>query len=267
MFSFLQQPGDDGVGVAFTDRDGGVSAPDLGPLNLGRTDADDVHAVARNGELVLAATGARVLVATNQVHGRGVLRVDEAMLAGWGPRSWLGADGGAAPLPRADAAVTALPGVALLVRVADCVPVVLADRGRGVLGVAHAGRAGFDLGVVGATVEAMSALGATRLEAWVGPHVCGECYEVPQQMADELEARHPGVASRTSWGTPALDLGAGVEQQLQALDVAVARVDPCTRTSPELHSHRRDGVRAGRLAGMVWRVSRPMPEAKAASVR
>lgn len=260
MFSHLALPGADGIGVAFTDRDGGVSTGATGPLNLGRTDLDDVECVARNADLVREAIGVRTLVALNQVHGRTVQVVDEDFLAGWGGRpwdesSWIGEAAGRPALPVADAAVTAMPDVALLVRVADCVPVLLADAHAGVVGGAHAGRVGFDLGVLEATVEAMRALGARDVTAWIGPHVCGDCYEVPQEMADEVGSRHPGAASTTAWGTPSLDLGRGCQDQLEALGVAVHRLDPCTLTTPTLHSHRRDGSASGRLAGIIWRVS------------
>lgn len=253
MFSFLQR--DERLGVAFTDRDGGVSGPGLGPLNLGRTDTDDLAAVARNGELVVAELGVAHWVACHQVHGTAVLQVDRAFLAGWGPRSWLGEPAGQPPLPVADAMVTDVPGVALVIRVADCVPVLLAaDDGR-VVGAAHAGRAGVDGGVLAVTVERMRSLGATGIRGWIGPHVCGACYEVPDRMAAELDARHPGLAVRTRWGTRGLDLGAGCRDQLAALGVPVERHDPCTLTSTDLHSHRRDGDGAGRLAGIIWRVS------------
>jgi YfiH family protein len=140
------------------------------------------------------------------------------------------------------------------VRVADCVPVLLADASAGVLGCAHAGRSGLAGGVVPNTLEAMRALGARRVRAWVGPCVCGGCYEVPEQMREEVAAVVPQARSTTRWGTPALDIGTGVEAQLRAegCDV-VATARRCTREDPDLYSHRRDGARAGRFAGLVWR--------------
>lgn len=254
MFSFLLDPGAcDGVGVAFTDRLGGHSAPDIGPLNLGRTDVDEPAAVRANFESVRAELGLGPIVALNQQHTPDVLVVDEALVAGWGPDAHLGSEAGQPRLPVADAAVTDLAGVALCVRVADCVPVVLADPAAGVLGVSHAGRVGFATGVLPNTVAAMQRLGASRLTAWVGPHVCGSCYEVPEQMCEEVAADHPAARSRTRWGSAALDLGAGCEHQLRSLGVDVVRVERCTLEDESLHSHRRDGARAGRLAALVWR--------------
>lgn len=255
MFSTLIDPGASGVGVAFTDRQGGVSDAGLGPLNLGRTDADDVEHVRANFALVGARLGVSRFVTLHQVHGADVRVVDEAFLDDWGPSHHLGEPGGAPSLPVADALVTALPGVALVVRVADCVPVLLADRTSGVVGAAHAGRAGLSAGVLTTTYASMVGLGATDVEAWIGPHICGDCYEVPQAMLDDIARDHPSARAETSWGTPAIDLGAACASQLDALGVRVHRVDPCTRTTSTLHSFRRDAALAGRSAGIIWRVS------------
>lgn len=244
-----------GVGVAFTDRHGGVSGPDMGPLNLGRTLDDRVEFVETNFERVRRALGVTKVVATSQVHGADVLTVDEDLMRTWGPRSHLGSPAGQDRLAEADAMVTVLPGVALCIRVADCVPVMLADAERGVLGAAHAGRQGFLDGVLVETVNRMRELGAETITAFIGPHICGDCYEVPEQMAEQVRLTHPEAVSTTSWGTPSIDLGTGSEVQLIELGVEPVRLDPCTRTEPDLHSHRRDGARAGRLGAFIWRVS------------
>lgn len=177
----------------------------------------------------------------SQFHGMDVVTITSAPVAG--------------PLddvPHADAQVTSLRGVGLMVRVADCVPVVLADATAGVIGVAHAGRRGTQLDIATATVEAMHAIGASRITAWIGPHICGKCYEVPAAMQAEVVAAVPESLAETSWGTPALDLGAGVRAQLERAGVAVRHVDRCTREDPEVHSYRRDGAASGRFAGLVW---------------
>jgi YfiH family protein len=176
----------------------------------------------------------------NQVHGDTVISVDEP---------------GPAPLeevPTADALVTTTRGLGLLVRVADCVPVLLADPVHGVVGAVHAGRAGVALGVVTRAVERMRAEGAGRLVGWIGPHVCGGCYEVPEAMRAEIASQVPQAWAETRWGTPALDLGAGVRAELEAAGVEATDVGRCTREDPALHSHRRDGAAAGRLGALVW---------------
>lgn len=253
MFSFLRRPdADDPVGLAFTDRSGGVSRGAFGALNLGRTDVDDIALVGENFARVGAEIDVRRFVTLAQVHGPDVVRVDRSLLAGWGPDQHLGSEATGMPLQRGDALVTTERGVALCIRVADCLPVLFADSERGVIGAAHAGRVGLAAGVLTNTVAALRDLGAQQLTAWLGPHICGDCYEVPAEMREEISAQLPGAYARTSWGTPALDLGAAAERQLRELDCTVDRRDRCTRTHLDLHSHRRDGATAGRLGALVW---------------
>jgi YfiH family protein len=153
--------------------------------------------------------------------------------------------------PDADALVTSRPDVVLVVRAADCVPLLFADPAAGVIGAAHCGRQGLARGVVAATVDRLRAQGARDLTAWIGPHVCGSCYEVPSSLRAEVGAVEPASVATTSWGTPALDLGAGVRAQLRRAAVEVVDAGGCTRESPDLYSFRRDGAGAGRLAGLV----------------
>ena len=91
--------------------------------------------------------------------------------------------------------------------------------------------------------------GASEIDAWIGPHVCGSCYEVPEQMRAEVSAVVPEAFAETSWGTPALDIGAGVRAQLTREGVEVVDVAGCTLEDRGLHSYRRDGAAAGRFAG------------------
>jgi YfiH family protein len=161
-------------------------------------------------------------------------------------------DASAAELPQVDALVTRTPGVALVVRAADCVPVLLADVARGIVGAAHAGRPGLVAGVVPAALAAMRDLGAEAISAWVGPHVCGACYEVPEQMRADVAAVVPEAYAETSWGTASVDVGAGVLAQLRAAGVEVVDASRCTREDEDLYSYRRQGVESGRLAGVVW---------------
>jgi copper oxidase (laccase) domain-containing protein len=138
--------------------------------------------------------------------------------------------------------------------VADCVPVVLvgAEAGGGpVLGVVHAGRPGVASGVVPAAVARMRDLGAEGINAWIGPSVCGRCYEVPSAMRAEVGALVPATWCETSQGTPGLDLPAGVRQQLEADGVPVAYSGGCTLEDDRLFSYRRN-PRTGRFAGLVW---------------
>ena len=227
----------DRVDVAFTDRHGGVSSPPFASLNFGYASGDDAGAVARNVALVAEALGTddSHLVSSSQVHGAAVAEVN-----GTGEK-----------LGRADALVTARVGVTLCVRAADCVPVLIADADAGIVAAAHAGRTGMAAGVVPRVVEATRRLGAARIVAWVGPHICGRCYEVPEALRDEVSDQVPAAFATTRWGTPALDLGAGVRSQLEEHDCDVVEVGRCTFEDSDLFSYRRDGARSGRQAGLI----------------
>src|SRR5690606_19061452 len=147
------------------------------------------------------------------------------------------------PAEATDALVTATPGVVPVVLVADCVPVLLGDAEAGVVAAVHAGRVGARVGVVPAAIEAMRSVGAepSRTEALLGPSVCGSCYEVPADMADDVEAHLPGSRCTSAKGTAALDLRAGLWRQLADLGVGKIGVDPrCTVEDETLFSHRRD---------------------------
>lgn len=241
-----------GVGVAFTDRRGGRSRGPLGELNLGRADADEPEALVANVEAVRRALPVRGIALVHQVHGTGVRIIDRDAAQALDGRDVLReAAGRPDPLPDADAMVTTVPGIALGIRVADCMPVMLADPQARVIGAAHAGRAGLLAGVLPAAVAAMRTAGARNILAWIGPHICGRCYEVPAPMAEDAWRRMPATRSTTSWGTPAIDLGAGALAQLEDLGVTAVGLDPCTLENDDLYSHRRDPG-AGRLAGLVW---------------
>jgi YfiH family protein len=225
------------VELAFTDRLGGVSAAPFAELNLAVSGEDDERAKARNHRLLLGdfAPGAR-LADLYQVHGNAVDVVEDRT---------------SDERPKADGLVTAQADVVLMVRAADCVPVILADAEAGVIGAAHAGRQGMALGVVPAVVDRMRRLGAEHVRAWIGPSICGRCYEVPEALREEVAAVEPASASTTSWGTPALDVAAGVRAQLERAGVPVTDVGACTRERDDLYSYRRDGAASGRQAGVV----------------
>jgi YfiH family protein len=218
-----------------------VSQAPYDSFNLGAGVGDDPEAVAANRKRLAGELGLTPdrLVWMEQVHGRNAVVVD-------GP--------GDTPVEVTDALVTAVPGLALVVLVADCVPVLLADPEAGVVGAVHAGRVGARVGVIPAALEAMRSAGAAteRIEVLLGPSVCGECYEVPAAMRADVEAHLPGSASTTRKGTPGLDLRAGLWRQLAGAGVARIGVDPrCTVEDHSLFSHRRNGT-TGRLAALTW---------------
>jgi YfiH family protein len=246
----------DGVRAAFTGRSGGESPEPWESLNLGLGVDDDRSRVLRNRERAGGWLGAPVVFAT-QVHGAGVGVVldDGFASAGFASARFASAQA-SGTWGEHDALVTAAVGVGLGVLAADCVPVLLADPVARVVGVVHAGRRGLVAGVVRAGLATMREHGAdlARTRAVVGPSACGTCYEVPAEMRADVAATHPATWSTTSWGTPALDLPAGVAAELLLAGVQVTRTDVCTITDERFFSHRRAaaaGATTGRFAGMV----------------
>jgi purine-nucleoside/S-methyl-5'-thioadenosine phosphorylase / adenosine deaminase len=236
------------VELAFTDRHGGVSGAPYDSLNLGWSGGDDPEAMAENHRLLMddfaPGDGVERLAEVAQVHGRDVVVVGPD-----GPRHDVrGYTHGVG-----DGLVTSEPGVTLSVRAADCVPVLFADVDAGVIGACHCGRPGVVAGIVPATLAAMRDLGATTITAWVGPHVCGRCYEVPQRLQEDVAAVEPATRATTSWGTPSVALGAGVRAQLEREGVNVVDLSHCTMESADLFSYRRDDKVSGRQAGLIRR--------------
>jgi YfiH family protein len=226
-----------GVDWGFTSARGGSSSGDFASLNLGGHVGDDPVSVEANRELVAGSMGVARdhLLFLRQCHGSEVVVVD-------GP--WQG------EVPEADGVVTTSSQLALAVLVADCTPVLLVDQVAGIAAAVHAGRPGMMSGIVGRALDVMTDLGARSIHAAVGPSVCGRCYEVPEQMRAQA-ARVSPVAAAVSWqGTPAIDVAAGVVEQLRARTVAVQWIPGCSRESEDLFSYRRR-PRTGRFAGVI----------------
>ena len=174
-----------------------------------------------------------------QVHGSRVVAVERP-----------GAGRGEA----ADAAVTVSSGAVLAVLTADCAPVALASP-EGVLGVAHAGWKGLRAGVVESTVQSMRRLGATRIEAVIGPCIHPCCYTFGEDDLIALESRLGArVRSTDRSGAPALDLPEGVRVALHNAGASlVGESGSCTGCTDGLWSWR-TGQTSRRQATIVWRV-------------
>lgn len=233
-----------------TTRAGGVSKPPFATFNLGDHVGDDPVAVAANRRRLAAAVGlrpggagdgdepARGIVWMNQVHGVHVEVVDRV----------------GDTIDNTDGLVTTTPLLALAVVTADCVPVLMADAQAGVIGAVHAGRVGAQRGIVARALETMVDAGARAQDVSVllGPAVSGANYEVPAEMAAEVEDALPGSRTTTHRGTSGLDLRAGIAAQLRILGVTAIDVDPrCTVADRTLYSHRRDAP-TGRMAALIW---------------
>lgn len=229
---------DPGARLAFSGRQGG-------PGNVSLRVGPGEPATARAELAALVGCRPEDAIFMEQRHGAGVARVGRA-------ERGRGLDDHDDAVPGVDALVTGDAGVALVVMVADCVPVLLVDPGMGV-GAVHAGRGGVVAGVVGAAVAALSD-DPGRVVAALGPAIGGCCYEVPGDLADAVAADVPDARATTTWGTPALDLPAAVVAQLEAAGVRrIERHGACTRCHADRwFSHRAD-PRGGRQAGVVAR--------------
>jgi len=216
-----------------------VSTAPYDTFNLGDHVGDDPAAVEANRERLRAELGVERVAWMEQVHGRTATVVDGTETA---------------PAEATDALVTATPGLPVAVLVADCVPVLLGDPRTGVVAAVHAGRVGARVGVLPAALKAMSEAGAAMrdIEVLLGPAICGACYEVPAEMAVDVDRHLPGSATRTRDGRPGLDLRAGLWHQLAEAGVGKVGVDPrCTVEDKSLFSYRRDGT-CGRIAAVTW---------------
>ena len=226
---------------AATGRAGGVSTGEYASLNLAEYVGDDPGAVAENRRRAVGLVGVGVdgLAVMGAVHGANVRVVS---------------CGGV--VPGVDALVTTSKGIALLALAADCVPLVLADARAGVIAAVHCGWRGVGAGVVAAAVATMRDLGATRIEAVVGPAICAHCYPVPAERTEYLRELVPTEVSSATCidrdGASFIDVRAGVSMQLALLDIGVQHVNACTRESTDLFSYRRDTV-TGRQGMIVSR--------------
>jgi YfiH family protein len=149
-----------------------------------------------------------------------------------------------------DAAVTRRPGAVCAIKVADCMPVLLADEAGTVVGGAHAGWRGLSAGVIEATIEAMRVPGS-RLIAWMGPAIGPRVYEVGDEVRAAFAEKEAFSPARP--GHWLLDLYAVARRRLQGRGVErIFGGGFCTYSEPErFFSYRRDGV-TGRMAAMIW---------------
>jgi polyphenol oxidase len=225
-----------GARAAFTTRVGGFSQAPYEALNVAIKTGDEPGRVVDNRRLIAAALGLapeNVLMG-HQVHGA-ELRWHDAPQQ---PKVF--AEGVRSP-DDVDAQATDQPGLAPLVVTADCLPVAMAGP-RGVA-MAHGGWRGLAGGVLARAAEAVGAKAAA-----IGPGIGPCCYQVGEEVLSEFEELD-GVAEDDR-----LDLPAAAEALLRQAGVPeVERADLCTSCNPELfYSHRRDGEKTGRQAGIAW---------------
>nr|MBO2486365.1 peptidoglycan editing factor PgeF [Bacillota bacterium] len=242
-----------GVAHGFTGRQGGVSQGVFASLNLGLHVGDDPERVRENRRRALMAAGVDPgrLTLGEQVHGTG-LRWVGAGEAGAGAWAQAGA------LPATDGLLTRERGVVLGVLVADCIPLLLADPEAGLVAAVHAGWRG-TAGRIGAqAVEALVAAGAqpSRILAAMGPSIGPCCYEVSPDLAGRFTRLFGREVLRVQGGRPHLDLRLANRLTLLEAGLDPGHISwhpPCTAChTARYFSHRAQGGRAGRQAGLIW---------------
>jgi YfiH family protein len=214
----------------FTNRHGGYSHGDYSSWNLASHVGDDSADVQRNRDKLRERVGEFAVM--SQVHGDTVVVVDKVP----------------AEIPVADALITNNPNLALVVMVADCIPLLL--HGEKLVAAVHVGRAGLMNSIAIKTVAKMRALGAMQISGSIGPAICGICYEVPQELHDQVSAAHPLASGKTRIGTPALDLPRALIAALAAVDVPVEISAGCTLEDESSFSFRRNNI-TGRQGGVI----------------
>ncbi|MEO8848112.1 MAG: peptidoglycan editing factor PgeF [Casimicrobiaceae bacterium] len=228
-----------------TTRHRGIQPFDVGGAQFRRDAADPAAIIAdrRYLERWLPAPATWL----EQVHGRDVVVVDAANAVRMRTE----------PV-RADALVTRLPGVPLAIRVADCVPVLLAARDATVIAAAHAGWRGLAAGVLEATLAAMD-VASGSVVAWLGPSIGPSAFEVGADVvaafcdADVASQAHFRPLASAKW---LADLHGLANRRLRAAGVAAIFADPsCTYLDrARFHSYRRDRT-TQRMAALIWQQS------------
>ena len=216
----------------FTDSTGGKSTGAFLSRNLGLHVGDQPDSVELN-RLALSEEIGRPIQFMNQVHGNAVEHIDDYSQSS----------------PTADALVTRNPQLALAVMVADCIPLLLANETS--IAAVHVGRKGLLNGVSRNALLALREIDPSPITAIIGPSICGKCYEVSQDIFEEVTAVFPQAQSQTPSGGFALDLAAALTHDLEADGVSVIDRSQCTVEDKFLYSYRRDGA-TGRQAGLIW---------------
>lgn len=226
---------------------GGISHPPYHWLNVGSSVGDDQEAVDTNHDLICRALGIRRadIATAYQVHSANVAVV--------GPK-----DRGRVAL-QTDALVTNTPGVFLMLRFADCVPILFYDPVQRAVGLAHAGWKGTLGRAVQKTVEAMVEVYGSRpadLIACIGPSIGPCCYQIGGDVAElvnKVFPSQPQLLCRQGDGSCHFDLWEANRLQLAAMGVHQVEVSGlCTAChNDEFFSHRADNGLTGRFAVVI----------------
>lgn len=237
---------------------GGVSPAPWATLNVGRSVGDEPQAVDENHGRIYVHLGleAGQVATPNQVHGNHV--------------AWVGQDAGGQVIAATDGLVTDTPGLGLLLRFADCQPILLYDPVRHALGLVHAGWRGVAQGIARRAVETMQARFESRprdLLVGLGPAIGPCCYTVGENVASALGYVLPdwsrALAAEGDGQTWKLDLSEANAQLLKAAGVhKIERAALCTAChTDEFYSHRAEQGQTGRFAAVAFLHPRDVPGA------
>ena len=238
-----------------TTRDGGASTGAFASNNLALHVEDDPAVVQANRNALAAQPGLDALQWLNQVHGTHVHQVDARNRP----------DAAATLVPDADACWTSEPGVGLAILTADCLPVVLVDSAGQLVAAAHAGWRGLCAGVLENLVATLP-VDPARLQAFIGPAISVDHFEVGAEVADAFATAALGAAVRPGAraGKFQADLVAASRLQLERLGVRrVLGGLWCTYADSRFyswrratHEARRTGVApaTGRQVSLIWLV-------------
>ena len=200
-------------------------------FNLALHVGDDPEVVAENRSQLSRIAGKVQFM--NQIHGDSFVVVEELENVD----------------PICDALITTRRGLALAVLVADCIPLLLSSSK--VVAAVHVGRKGLMSSITLSVIEQMRSLGADSIHAQLGASICGQCYEVPASMADEVLHAHPDAFALTREGNPALDLSRALISELVGAGITYEASGICTLEDDLYFSYRRHNI-TGRNAGVIW---------------
>lgn len=245
-YQFMNLSAHNGLAHYVFTRKGGISHPPFASLNLGHTVGDDELAVATNHRLVFqtANVSEKDVVTTHQVHSNHVVMV--------GPNHHR-------LYRETDALITNVPGLMLMLRFADCVPVMLYDPVQMAVGLTHSGRLGTLARIVHHTIDRMcEEYGSqpSQLLASVGPSIGPCCYQVGPEVVAHVRAGLPdaeGALVQQVDGTFHFDLWETIRRQLQARGVQQIEVAAlCTACHvDQFFSHRAERGQTGRFAALI----------------
>jgi polyphenol oxidase len=230
--------------VVTTRRMPGNSRPPYDAFNLGLRSGEDEGIVRANRALLARSLGLPSAPRwLHQAHGDRSLRLTSEVLAGE---------------PEADAAFTTEPGVVLVILSADCLPILLCAEDGGEIAAIHAGWRGLAAGVIETCIRRLRTP-RERLLAWLGPAIGAGSYAIGAEVRDALLARDSGADvafAATRPGHWTCDLYTVARRRLQALGVERVHGGGFdTFVDARFYSYRRDGVRSGRMASLIWRAA------------